>query len=183
MGAPTSSISGRSPWGARFFQRLASFDETRVRKNFSEALEKAELPRFRVYDLRHTFASLLRPQGAPITYVAAQFGHSRPTTTLEWYATGFRAAGSGSWTASRGPKPRRKGPAANRRGHQLGTKRNSGASDAPEAPETFGGPSRTRTLDPLIKSEKRRASRGHTRRPIPLRTPAPVPNPAPHALP
>src|ERR1700730_4324626 len=31
-------------------------------------------------------------------------------------------------------------------------KSNSGTSDTPEAPELIGGPSRTRTLDPLIKS-------------------------------
>ncbi len=53
---------------------------------FAAALEKAELSGFRVYDLRHTFASLLLAQGAPVTYVSAQLGHSRPTTTLQWYA-------------------------------------------------------------------------------------------------
>src|SRR3989475_13079278 len=34
----------------------------------------AGLPRFRLYDLRHTFATHLLGQGAPITYVAAQLG-------------------------------------------------------------------------------------------------------------
>jgi hypothetical protein len=29
----------------------------------------------------------------------------------------------------------------------------SGSSDAPELPDLIGGPSRTRTLDPLIKSQ------------------------------
>jgi hypothetical protein len=57
-----------------------------VRKNFTAALEKAELSVFRVYDLRYTFASLLLAQAAPITYVAAQLGHSKPTRTLQWYA-------------------------------------------------------------------------------------------------
>jgi len=38
------------------------------------------------------------------------------------------------------------------RGHQSGTKRKSGAPGVSEAPDSNGGPSRTRTLDPLIKS-------------------------------
>src|SRR5439155_8141634 len=46
----------------------------------------AGLPRFRLYDLRHTFATHLLAQGAPITYVAAQLGHAKPTTTLTYYA-------------------------------------------------------------------------------------------------
>jgi len=39
-----------------------------------------------VYDLRHTFATLLLNKGVPITYVSAQLGHADPTTTLTWYA-------------------------------------------------------------------------------------------------
>ena len=42
-----------------------------MRKNFAEALDHAKLEGFRVYDLLHTFASLLLAQKAPITYVAA----------------------------------------------------------------------------------------------------------------
>ena len=37
--------------------------------------------------------------------------------------------------------------------HQLGTKSVSGAPDTLEAPEKIGGPWRTRTSDPLIKSQ------------------------------
>ncbi len=46
----------------------------------------AKLPRFRLYDRRHTFATHLLAEGAPTTYVAAQLGHAKPTTTLAFYA-------------------------------------------------------------------------------------------------
>jgi integrase len=59
------------------------YNVTRV---FKRTLKSASLPNFRLYDLRHTFATLLQAQSAPITYVAAQLGHSKPTTTLQWYA-------------------------------------------------------------------------------------------------
>ena len=61
-------------------------DESRVRKHFAQALKRAGLPGFRLYDLRHTYATLLSAQGAPITYVCAQLGHAKPVTTLQWYA-------------------------------------------------------------------------------------------------
>jgi integrase len=134
-------------------------DESRVRKNYSAALEKAELSGFRVYDLRHTFASLLLAQAAPITYVAAQLGHSKPTTTLQWYAHWIPSGqdrfvdGLAGPKAQRGGKTRRMKPAAEKFGHQLGTKSKSGAPAITEAPDKIGGPSRTRTLDPLIKSQ------------------------------
>jgi Phage integrase family len=59
------------------------YNVTRV---FKRTLKAASLPNFRLYDLRHTFATLLLAQSAPITYVAGQLGHSKPTTTLQWYA-------------------------------------------------------------------------------------------------
>jgi integrase len=42
-------------------------DEARVRRVFKRALGTAKLPAFRLYDLRHTFASLLLAESAPIT--------------------------------------------------------------------------------------------------------------------
>ena len=57
-----------------------------MRKVFKRALRRAGLPGFRVYDLRHTYASLLLAVGAPITYVSAQLGHANPSTTLRYYA-------------------------------------------------------------------------------------------------
>jgi hypothetical protein len=61
-------------------------DEAKVSRVFRLVLKRAGLPAFRLYDLRHTFASLLLAAGAPITYVAAQLGHANPTTTLRFYA-------------------------------------------------------------------------------------------------
>ena len=40
------------------------------RKAFARALTRAKLPGFRLYDLRHPFASLLLTQGASLTYPA-----------------------------------------------------------------------------------------------------------------
>ena len=37
-------------------------------------------------DVGRTFASLLLAEGAPITYVSAQLGHTNPSTTLRFYA-------------------------------------------------------------------------------------------------
>jgi integrase len=68
-------------------------DEARVRRIFKSALKAAQLPEFRLYDLRHTYASLLLAAGAPTTYVAAQLGHTNPSTTLRYYAR---------WIPSRG---------------------------------------------------------------------------------
>ena len=62
-------------------------------KAFRALLQVAGLPRFRLYDLRHTFATHLLAQGAPLTYVAAQLGHTKPTTTLAWYAHWIPAGG------------------------------------------------------------------------------------------
>jgi hypothetical protein len=121
-------------------------------KCFARTLKMAELSGFRVYDCRHTYASLLLNAGAPITYVAAQLGHTKPTTILQWYAhflpgiddhrfgDGLDGDGGNLW-------------------HQFGTKLRSsdglGKGRKKKAPVSKGflsGPRVTRTLDPLIKS-------------------------------
>jgi len=47
-----------------------------VPRYMEPALEKAGLHRFRFHDLRHTFGSLLIQDGAGLTYVKEQMGHS-----------------------------------------------------------------------------------------------------------
>ena len=135
-------------------------DESRVRRVFKTGLKDAKLPAFRLYDLRHTFASLLLAAGAPITYVSAQLGHVNPSTTLRYYARWIPSKGQ-RWVDLLDRVTAAVVSAAEavsaRLGTRFGTKQGgkavSGAPSAPEAPEKFGGPSRTRTLDPLIKSQ------------------------------
>jgi len=61
-------------------------DERHVVRAFHRVLETAGLPRFRVYDLRHTFASLLLSANVPSLYVSQQIGHTKPTITLKYHA-------------------------------------------------------------------------------------------------
>ena len=57
-----------------------------LRNHLWPALERAELPRIRFHDLRHTFASLLIDQGENIKYIQKQLGHSKPSVTMDIYA-------------------------------------------------------------------------------------------------
>jgi integrase len=57
-----------------------------ISRRFRALLRRASLPRCRLYDLRHTYATQLLDTGAPLTDVAKQLGHKKPTTTLQFYA-------------------------------------------------------------------------------------------------
>jgi len=61
-------------------------DEANVRKAFNRILDAAELHRRGPQQMRHTFASLLLQDGAPITYVSRQLGHKDASMTLRVYA-------------------------------------------------------------------------------------------------
>jgi hypothetical protein len=92
-------------------------DESRVRKAFKRALTRAKLPAFRLYDLRHTLASLLLAAGAPITRIRRR----RCATTRD----GFRAgddAGWICWIASRTRCRRQRSEFPGRFGTRFGTK-------------------------------------------------------------
>jgi integrase len=139
-------------------------DESRVRKFHKKGLKDAKLPSFRLYDLRHTYASLLLAAGAPITYVSAQLGHANPGTTLKYYARWIpsrgqrwvdlldRAASAVAGAVSAAAEAV-SAPIWNQIWNQNEHKTGIGRSGALETPDSIGGPSRTRTLDPLIKSQ------------------------------
>ncbi len=61
-------------------------DDRHIARAMRTVLERAGLPSFSPYDLRHTFASLLLSAGVPLLYVAQQLGHAKPTITLKYYA-------------------------------------------------------------------------------------------------
>jgi integrase-like protein len=63
-----------------------ALDESNVRKAFNRILDAADLHRRGPHQMRHTFASLLLQDGAPITYVSQQLGHKDPSITLRVYA-------------------------------------------------------------------------------------------------
>ena len=63
-----------------------SLDESNMQKAFNRLLDAAELRRRGPHQMRHTFASLLLQEGAPITYVSRQLGRRDASTTLRIYA-------------------------------------------------------------------------------------------------
>jgi len=71
-----------------FFNESGGYlDESKARKRFRKACVAAKLPQgFRLYDLRHTYATLMLGAAVPLPYVAKQLGHADPATTLSWYA-------------------------------------------------------------------------------------------------
>jgi integrase len=70
-------------------------DYSKLRKSFARAMRRAEVSGHTLYALRHSVASHLLMKGAPITYVAAQLGHSKPSTTLAWYGRWLPQSGNG----------------------------------------------------------------------------------------
>ena len=57
-----------------------------VRRSFYPLLERAQLPRIRFHDLRHTAATLLLGQGVHPKIVSEMLGHSQIAVTLDLYS-------------------------------------------------------------------------------------------------
>ena len=118
-------------------------DESRVRKVMRKTLKAAQLSmHFSPHCLRHTFASLLLQQGESPAYVQRQLGHASIQLTVDTY---------GKWL------PLGNKAAVNQLDEESGSKvvakRTTGTPAVTEVPVNNGGPSRTRTVDPLIKSQ------------------------------
>ena len=61
-------------------------DGRHVTKQFQPILEKADLPRQRFHDLRHSCASLLLAQGVHARIVMETLGHSQIALTMNTYS-------------------------------------------------------------------------------------------------
>ena len=56
-----------------------------IKRRFKPALNRARIDSLRFHDLRHTYASLLLANGAPMKYVQLQLGHSSIKMTMDLY--------------------------------------------------------------------------------------------------
>ncbi len=56
-----------------------------AKRRFLPALNRAGIDKIRFHDLRHTYASLLLANGAPMKYVQHQLGHSSISMTMDLY--------------------------------------------------------------------------------------------------
>jgi integrase len=114
---------------------------------FLPCIEKAGLRHFRFHDLRHTFGSLLIQQGASLTYVKDQMGHSSIQVTVDTYGhliPGADVAWIDKLDAPTSPQP-------SATPVQPDTIEES--DETSEVIENIGEPGRTRTCNPLIKSQ------------------------------
>lgn len=74
-------------WGLVFTDDLgAPVDPMLVTREFRRLVRAIDVPVIRLHDLRHTHASLLLAQGAPIKLVSDRLGHATISMTMDTYA-------------------------------------------------------------------------------------------------
>ena len=117
-----------------------------VHRYFLPCVERAGLRKIRFHELRHTFGSLLIQDGAPITYVKEQMGHSSIQVTVDTYGHLIPGADIG-WMDRQdsGTSPQLSATQA-----QPATGRSEG--EFPQPIGKNGAPGETRTPDLRIRS-------------------------------
>ena len=112
------------------------------RRSLPRPLTTARLPgHFSPHSLRHSFASLLLQQGESPAYVQRQLGRASIQLAVDTYGRWLPAGNQGAVNRLDDPS-----------GSKVIAKTESATSAVLEVADPFGGPSRTRTLDPLIES-------------------------------
>ena len=61
------------------------YSDTTLRKQFYEFLEKAKIPKIRMYDLRHTYVATMMQEGKQLYHISERLGHSDYSTTVNQY--------------------------------------------------------------------------------------------------
>lgn len=85
--------SGRDRWSANNPQQLVftrpdghPCHPDTITSRFNRIVTRLDLPRIRFHDLRHTHATLLLTQGAPLHLVSRRIGHASAALTADIYA-------------------------------------------------------------------------------------------------
>ena len=61
-------------------------DPSNLRRNFNTLIEKANVPKIRFHDLRHTHASLMLQLGVNVKVISERLGHASTKITLDRYS-------------------------------------------------------------------------------------------------
>jgi hypothetical protein len=75
-------------------------DPSNTQADLRQALDRAGYPWVSSHVFRKTVASRLDGEGYGIRHIADQLGHSRPSTTMDFYSAGARSPPSTSLTPS-----------------------------------------------------------------------------------
>lgn len=77
----------KEPWGLIFVsENGAPIHPSNLLSHFHKTLTRAELPKIRIHDLRHTCATLMLDAGVPLVTVSKILGHSSVAVTAKIYA-------------------------------------------------------------------------------------------------
>lgn len=77
------------PEGARLFTNPDTglpWHRTSLGRELARGIEALKLPDMRLYDCRHTAATVALARGAPVADVSYMLGHANPAVTLEYYS-------------------------------------------------------------------------------------------------
>ena len=61
------------------------FSDTALRKKFYKYCEEADVPHIRMYDLRHTFTTIMMEEDVPLYIISKILGHTSYRTTVDKY--------------------------------------------------------------------------------------------------
>lgn len=61
------------------------YSDTALRKQFYKYIEIADVPKIRMYDLRHTYVTLMMSEGWELYHISRRLGHKNYSTTVDKY--------------------------------------------------------------------------------------------------